>query len=502
MDAPASGTQASQPGQNASGDPSQSQANTAATSSGTGIATGSPTANALAVLGRTGASSGAPVSESKGNGTRKSELTSKFRQIVSQRGTGQRQTLVGRATQNAPTSAGSATRQAASAAGASATAAAASNANHTSQDSQTAAAAGQDATQTAAQTAAAQAATQVVLVAAHSHASADTSTQATTATVPLEASPIESGLTHGTSAELAGAAAEQAPAEAGAAQPANPTSLVSTAGAHAAGHIAVQASAGEGQAWSTTAIVTGQSAAAVATTAETIVAATVATTTAATEETGATSSDSTSSDSAAVAEATASPTAATPSQPSTTTATPTVVAAGPTPSTSASGSPALGNTADGSDGTATSGVDRVRFVQRVARAFQSVGTNGGSVRLRLSPPELGSVKLEVSLKNGVLTAHAQTETSQARDALVENLPALRERLAEQNVQVDQFDVDLFDSSSGGTPNQSQAGDDGSPGFVPAAVRSAGNPTTSTSGVAATAAPQATGIVNGGLNVVI
>ena len=112
------------------------------------------------------------------------------------------------------------------------------------------------------------------------------------------------------------------------------------------------------------------------------------------------------------------------------------------------------------------------------------------------------MKLEVSVKNGVLTAHAQTETPQARDALVENLPALRERLAEQNIQVEQFDVDLFDSSSGGTPNQSQAGNDGSPGFVPAAVRSAGKPTAATAAVAAAAAPQATGIVNGGLNVVI
>ncbi len=129
-------------------------------------------------------------------------------------------------------------------------------------------------------------------------------------------------------------------------------------------------------------------------------------------------------------------------------------------------------TPDGSDGNPiTSGVDRVRFVQRVARAFQSVGSSGGSVRLRLSPPELGSVRLEVSVKNGVLTAHAQTETAQARDALIDNLPALRERLAEQNIQVDQFDVDLFDSSGGGTSSQSQGNGDRSPGFTPTAGRS-------------------------------
>ena len=124
------------------------------------------------------------------------------------------------------------------------------------------------------------------------------------------------------------------------------------------------------------------------------------------------------------------------------------------------------------------------------------------MRLRLSPPELGSVRLEVSVKNGVLTAHAQTETTQARDALVDNLPALRARLAEQNIQVDQFDVDLFDSSGGGTSNQSQGNGDSSPGFTPTGARLA---STSNSNVTAAAQPSGVnvaGVVNGGLNVVI
>jgi flagellar hook-length control protein FliK len=86
--------------------------------------------------------------------------------------------------------------------------------------------------------------------------------------------------------------------------------------------------------------------------------------------------------------------------------------------------------------------ERVRFVQRVARAFHSMSDEGGEVRLRLSPPELGSLRLEVSLRDGVLSARLEAETSSARNLLLDNLPALRERLAEQNIKVERFDVDV------------------------------------------------------------
>jgi flagellar hook-length control protein FliK len=36
--------------------------------------------------------------------------------------------------------------------------------------------------------------------------------------------------------------------------------------------------------------------------------------------------------------------------------------------------------------------------------------------------------------------------------LLDNLPALRERLAEQNVRIERFDVDVRGDASGGQPN--------------------------------------------------
>ncbi len=109
----------------------------------------------------------------------------------------------------------------------------------------------------------------------------------------------------------------------------------------------------------------------------------------------------------------------------------------------------------GSGQTASAGeqMDRVRFVQRVARAFESIGGDGGSNRLRLHPPELGSLRLELTLRNGAMNAHLEADTPAARNLLLDNLPALRERLAQQNIKVEQFDVDLADQGTNGSWQQ-------------------------------------------------
>jgi flagellar hook-length control protein FliK len=92
----------------------------------------------------------------------------------------------------------------------------------------------------------------------------------------------------------------------------------------------------------------------------------------------------------------------------------------------------------------------VRFVQRVVRAFEAAGDRGGTVRLRLHPRELGSLRLEATIRNGVMNARLEVETASARSMLLENLTVLRERLAEQDVKVGRFDVELTDRSAGGS----------------------------------------------------
>jgi flagellar hook-length control protein FliK len=98
-------------------------------------------------------------------------------------------------------------------------------------------------------------------------------------------------------------------------------------------------------------------------------------------------------------------------------------------------------------------VDSARLLHRVARAFAAAQDGSGEVRLRLSPPELGALRLDVRVQDGALVARLETETSAARTALIDNLPALRERLSEQGVRIERFEVSLMQRDASGTPDR-------------------------------------------------
>jgi len=102
---------------------------------------------------------------------------------------------------------------------------------------------------------------------------------------------------------------------------------------------------------------------------------------------------------------------------------------------------AAGTTAESSR-EETPTVDRARFVQRVGGAIRSAQQRDGQIQLRLSPPELGTLRINIVMKEGVLTAHLETETAAARTVLLDNLPTLRQRLAEQEIRIEKFDVDV------------------------------------------------------------
>ncbi len=53
------------------------------------------------------------------------------------------------------------------------------------------------------------------------------------------------------------------------------------------------------------------------------------------------------------------------------------------------------------------------------------------------------------MKDGVMSASLQTENATARRLLLDHLPMLRDRLAEQNIRVDRFDVDVRREGTGG-----------------------------------------------------
>jgi flagellar hook-length control protein FliK len=148
-------------------------------------------------------------------------------------------------------------------------------------------------------------------------------------------------------------------------------------------------------------------------------------------------------------------------------------------------------------------IDTTRLLSRVARAFAAAQERDGEVRLRLSPPELGALRLDIRIQDGALVANLQTETDAARVAILENLPALRERLAEQGVRIERFDVDLMQRQSNGTssgmPNQSDGRQHDAP---PAALRVVPPPRRTVEPAPSSSALSASAVATDGLNVII
>lgn len=102
--------------------------------------------------------------------------------------------------------------------------------------------------------------------------------------------------------------------------------------------------------------------------------------------------------------------------------------------------------------------DRLRFMHRVEGAVRRAQERDGRVQVRLSPPELGSLRIELALQNGVLTAKIEAETPMARNLLLDSLPALRERLAQQDIRVEKFDVDLRQDTGGKSGSDDRSAD--------------------------------------------
>lgn len=164
----------------------------------------------------------------------------------------------------------------------------------------------------------------------------------------------------------------------------------------------------------------------------------------------------------------------------------------------------VGRTQTSENAASLSQGDRLRLVQRVARAVQTAEQRGGELKLRLSPPELGSLRLQVHLTDGALSARIETDNPAAKQVLIDNLPALRERLAEQNIRVEKFDVDLSNSGGGGTsqtPQQQQFNGSGERSQRTGLSRTTSGPTASTNdGVVERSTTSTVG--DGSLNVIV
>ena len=113
-------------------------------------------------------------------------------------------------------------------------------------------------------------------------------------------------------------------------------------------------------------------------------------------------------------------------------------------------------------------------VERIARTI-SVSHRQGvhRVRLQLYPPELGSLRVHLTLEGDQLAARLTAETQAARQMLLDHLPTLERSLAVQGIEVRHFQVTTtseesptaWQDESGGqqadSPDSGGTADDGS-----------------------------------------
>jgi flagellar hook-length control protein FliK len=71
------------------------------------------------------------------------------------------------------------------------------------------------------------------------------------------------------------------------------------------------------------------------------------------------------------------------------------------------------------------------------------------VNIRLDPAELGSMHVKIQMQNDQMQLSVQTQMGQSRDIIEQNLPRLREQLAQQGITLGEANIEQHNSRSGG-----------------------------------------------------
>jgi flagellar hook-length control protein FliK len=114
-------------------------------------------------------------------------------------------------------------------------------------------------------------------------------------------------------------------------------------------------------------------------------------------------------------------------------------------------------------GTQISPYQEGKLVQRVLRGIEQLANGGGQVRLRLHPPELGALQMSLRMEGGQVFAKLEVENTTARDALLNNVQTLKDRMADQGMKVAAFEVEVSTDSAGSGMGSSNSQADGGSG---------------------------------------
>jgi len=92
-------------------------------------------------------------------------------------------------------------------------------------------------------------------------------------------------------------------------------------------------------------------------------------------------------------------------------------------------------------------ITRSDMSQKLSSFIQQASESGKAMRIRLDPPELGSLQIEVGRVSGQLIARIEVDNPQARALVFEQLQLLRDSLQQQGLRVDRLEVELNENLS-------------------------------------------------------
>ncbi len=85
--------------------------------------------------------------------------------------------------------------------------------------------------------------------------------------------------------------------------------------------------------------------------------------------------------------------------------------------------------------------------QKLSSFIQQASESGKAMRIRLDPPELGSLQIEVGRVNGQIVARIEVDNPTARALVFEQLQMLRDSLQQQGLRVDRLEVEINENLS-------------------------------------------------------
>ncbi len=90
--------------------------------------------------------------------------------------------------------------------------------------------------------------------------------------------------------------------------------------------------------------------------------------------------------------------------------------------------------------------DRAEAItDRIGRSIVQAAGGGQVLRMRMHPPELGVLQIEVASLEGNIVARLDVENARAHRAILENLPQLHEMLSRTHAQIDRIELNILEN---------------------------------------------------------